>query len=660
MKDVEKDSVPDIAPGTMIEGKYEILDVLGKGGMGTVYKAHHKFIHKDVAIKMLNPQLSNAEQIVMRFQREAMASARIEHINVCQVTDSGRTPDGQLYIVMELLHGMSLQKIIAVEAPLSVSRIIGISRQICSALDKAHEMKIIHRDLKPENVMVHRKEDGSEIIKIMDFGIAKVALDDLPATQLTTAGMVFGTPHYISPEQATGDPVDVRSDLYSLGCIMYEMATGGKPYEADTVGGLLRKHVTSEIPKITASGKGSPAKLEKLSGLVIRLMSKIPDDRPSTARDVLNLLDKIEKEEIADENIATAATIIVEKGEAEVARFATFVKDIFKSLLTFRVKKARARAMGLVDQVMLPSILRFAAVVRKYPFILALWLIVLLGLLTMLLAGLVLVLKLSVGEGGWKAGETAKPKTSESITVPPHGGGKSGKKGEVKVQGEPKETKVDPNAEIIKSLKLSEVGKNEEALLILESLTTNIELVSKPSFLFQLAVMRSKMGKHDVALDAVERCYQVQKTCTRLPPIQDVLLLALMNKDTSERASRYVAKYATDATVAKVEVMAREDSRKWLRSAAFDALQEGGFLKGLEKWSRDTILFVNSSGKCKNKKDLLKTIREDGDPRALKALGLFSSRSGCGFLGLQDCFKCFRSELEKTVQALRQKKTAAE
>jgi len=665
-EDITGESGAPIEQGAVIDGKYEILELLGVGGMGTVYRAHHKFIHKDLALKMLNPQLSSAEQVVQRFEREAMASARIEHPNVCQVTDSGRTPEGQLYIVMELLEGSSLQKIVSEEAPLSVSRIIRISKQICSALAKAHDMKIIHRDLKPENVMVVNAEDGSEMIKIMDFGIAKVTLDDVPTTQLTTAGMVFGTPHYISPEQATGDPVDGRSDLYSLGCMMYEMATADRPFEADTVGMLLRKHVTSEIPDIIPGGDSGPVKLKRLSGLVRRLMAKNPDERPSTARDVSNLLEKIERDEIPDDSIATAATMIVEKGEAEVARLATFTrsvassmfrltKDIVGSLFTLRTKRARSRAETLFEAVLIPVGLRIVSAVRRSPLLLGLWMLALLVLLGGVSAGVVALAKISFGGGDEPAPTIAGPKGSEILTVDVFGDKGKGKKGGKKGKGTEEELKDDVTAEIEKAIELSRQEKNRDALEVLEKLTANLELMGQPSFLFHLAVLRSKNSKHEAALDAVDRCVAVQKPCARLTPIQEVMLAAFRDKDSSERASRYLVDHATEATVAHLEILAREGEKKWLRTAAFDVLREGDYLDRLEKWSRYSILFVNTT-KCKKKKEYLKKLRAEGDARALPALELFSSRSGCGFLKLGDCYRCFRSDWQKTVSALQEGK----
>jgi len=228
-----------------------------------------------------------------------------------------------------------------------------------------------------------------------------------------------------------------------------------------------------------------------------------------------------------------------------------------------------------------------------------------------------------------------------------------GKKGGKKEKEKGEELKDNVTSEIEKAIELSRQEKNREALDVLEKLTANLELMGQPSFLFHLAVLRTKNSKHEAALDAVDRCVAVQKSCAKLTPIQEVMLAAFRYKDSSERASRYLTDHATDATVAHLEILAREGEKKWLRTAAFDVLKDGGYLDNLEKWSRYSILFVNAT-KCKKKKEYLKKLRAEGDARALPALQMFSSRSGCGFLKLGDCYRCFRSDWQKTVGALQE------
>jgi serine/threonine-protein kinase len=273
----------DLAPGVVIDGKYRIIGRLGEGGMGIVYHAEHVLMKKHVAFKRLHPHLSAIEQIVQRFEREAQASARIEHPNVCIVTDCGRDEQGGFFIVMELLKGTSLQDELDMKGPLPFERIIGIAIQICSALECAHSMGIVHRDLKPDNIMLVERKGKDDLVKIMDFGIAKMVSDETPGQSLTQAGMIFGTPHYLSPEQASGDPVDHRGDLYSLGVILFELATGQRPYDAPTAAALLRKHVTEDPPPLAevAPHRVYPPGYQQI---VSRLMAKNAEDRYPSAK----------------------------------------------------------------------------------------------------------------------------------------------------------------------------------------------------------------------------------------------------------------------------------------------------------------------------------------------------------------------------------------
>ncbi|NMC69115.1 MAG: protein kinase, partial [Myxococcales bacterium] len=237
--------------GTVVDGRYRVLSRISEGGMGVVYRAEHVFLKRDVALKRLHRELTEQKQAVARFEREAQAAAKIDHPNVCQVLDCGVGDDGAFFIAMELLDGVSLDARIA-QGPLPLSEIIDIGGQICDALARAHELGIVHRDLKPENVMLLPRREGPGVVaKIMDFGIAKVAQEG-EGKKLTQAGMVFGTPQYMAPEQAAGGAVDARADLYALGIILYEMATGHCPFRSENVSALLMMHLTQPPPPLEA------------------------------------------------------------------------------------------------------------------------------------------------------------------------------------------------------------------------------------------------------------------------------------------------------------------------------------------------------------------------------------------------------------------------
>ena len=217
--------------GRTIEDKYRLGDKIAAGGMGTVYRAERLMIGDTVAIKILHPEHVADATATERFRREAQAAARLKHQNAVQIYDFGVTDDGLVYLVMELVEGQSLRQIIREQGPLMPSAAAEVLRQSCAAIDEAHRQSIIHRDIKPDNIIV--SISGSSFrVKVLDFGIAK--LRDMAATNMTQTGSVMGTPHYMSPEQCVGEELDGRSDIYSLGIVLYEMLAGVVPFNSPT------------------------------------------------------------------------------------------------------------------------------------------------------------------------------------------------------------------------------------------------------------------------------------------------------------------------------------------------------------------------------------------------------------------------------------------
>ena len=241
-------SFEEQAVGKTLDGKYRIDGFLKRGGMGAVYRGTHLMLNKPVAIKLIKPELVSSTDVVQRFLREARAAASLSHPNIVTVHDLGQTTDGTLYIIMELVNGSSLKEMIVAEGAWEPKRTVRLLKGIGSALVLAHREGIVHRDLKPQNIMVSRDSDGNEIPKLLDFGIAKTFEPTSPA--LTSTGMVLGTPHYMSAEQAKGQPADQRSDLYALGVILYEMLVGRVPFDDTSIPQILIKHL-SEPPNPT-------------------------------------------------------------------------------------------------------------------------------------------------------------------------------------------------------------------------------------------------------------------------------------------------------------------------------------------------------------------------------------------------------------------------
>ena len=270
---------PDLI-GLEIDGRYRIVELIGEGGMGKVYKAEHVAIGKRVALKVLHPSYSRMPDLVERFRREARAASKIGHPNIVDVTDSGTTADGSVYFVMEYLEGVELGSIIEREGPIEVARALRISSQICRALSAAHAQGIVHRDLKPENVFLITRDGATDVVKVLDFGIAKTTeAEAARERRLTSPGMAMGTPEYMAPEQAAGRPADARCDVYALGAIMYEMCTGEAPYSGENFMEILTKKATQDPPPPTAL---RPELAHQVSALIMQSMARSPDDRPQS------------------------------------------------------------------------------------------------------------------------------------------------------------------------------------------------------------------------------------------------------------------------------------------------------------------------------------------------------------------------------------------
>lgn len=278
--------------GQVIDGRYRIVSVLGAGGVGAVYRADQSGGGPQVALKMLHDEYGTDAESRERFQREARALNGLQHPNIVGVVDFGMTPEGP-YLVMELLDGMPLDAFLEKEAP-SSALALQLARDVVAGLAYAHAQGVIHRDMKTENVYVARLADGTFRAKILDFGLAKFVDDERwgPAAKLTMTGAVFGTPAYMSPEQSTGQKVDMRSDVYSTGVVLFEALTGTWPYMGEDRMQMLRMHLVSPVPKLSEACEGLEVRPE-LQAVVDRAMGKLPEHRFANAGEMLTALDAV-------------------------------------------------------------------------------------------------------------------------------------------------------------------------------------------------------------------------------------------------------------------------------------------------------------------------------------------------------------------------------
>ena len=292
----DRDDGPDSDPyiGTILPGDIEIRSVAGAGAMGKVYRAHQRGIDRDVAVKILHRELSGNLPLVQRFHREAKIASKLQHPHVVDVYLAGQLADGALYIVMEFLDGMSLAAALSASSDVfTIERAIPIALQICDAVGEGHARGIVHRDLKPENVMLVRRADTSDWVKVLDFGIAKVSLGE--QSMETAAGHIFGTARYISPEGAQGATVGPPGDVYAIATIIYQMLAGRTPFDAEQPVGLLIKHL-HEAPPALSSWPAAANVPPAIARVVMENLSKEPTARAPSARALGNAIAAAAKE----------------------------------------------------------------------------------------------------------------------------------------------------------------------------------------------------------------------------------------------------------------------------------------------------------------------------------------------------------------------------
>ncbi len=270
--------------GQTVDGRYEIQRILGEGGMGTVYLVRHVSLERAFALKAMRRELASEPDVARRFIQEAKAAAAICHPGVVQITDFGALASGEPYFVMDLAEGRSLGREIRERGALDALRAAAILRQVADALGAAHEAGVIHRDVKPENIVIGPRDQ----VKVLDFGLAKV----VGGSKLTRHGVVFGTPHYMSPEQAAGDPVDHRSDIYALGVLAFQMLAGRVPFESDTYMGVMTQHLYRSPPRPSEFVPESDG-LGVLEPVILRCLAKNPDDRYQNMSEIVLALDGI-------------------------------------------------------------------------------------------------------------------------------------------------------------------------------------------------------------------------------------------------------------------------------------------------------------------------------------------------------------------------------
>jgi serine/threonine-protein kinase len=308
--------------GSVIAERYHIAKKLGEGGMGAVYLGEHVKMGRKSAIKVMSSSMAHDPEAIARFNREASNASRINHPNVCAIYDFGETPDGVIYLAMEFIEGGSLGDVLDREGSLPIRRAADILAQTADALQAAHDLGIVHRDLKPDNIMLTRGRAGGDLVKVVDFGIAK-AMSGEEGQQVTKTGLVVGTPEYMSPEQLSGDKLDGRSDTYSLALVFYRMATGTFPFQAESAQEMMIKRLTDD-PLPLGAARPDIAFPPAVEQAVRHALGRMPSERYATAvefaRDVSRAVSEMGASATATP--AEAATQIISAPGADAAALA--------------------------------------------------------------------------------------------------------------------------------------------------------------------------------------------------------------------------------------------------------------------------------------------------------------------------------------------------
>ncbi|MGC4063058.1 MAG: serine/threonine-protein kinase [Polyangiaceae bacterium] len=598
--------------GHTIGDRYRVVELLGRGGMGAVYRADHIHIKKSFAFKVLHPELTHHSEAVKRFEREAIAAARIDHPNVATAIDFGNLPTGEFYLVLNYVQGHSLRELLDREHALSEARTVRIARQIASALAAAHGANIVHRDLKPDNVMLVDGSNEPDFVKVLDFGIAKIRSDELsdePA--ITRFGTVFGTPEYMSPEQALGQTVDARSNLYSLGIMMYEMLAGVTPFADEQLVTVLSRHMTE-----------TPAALDRIApelwAIIERLLAKRPEGRPNSAEDVIQAIDALP---------LTLLGVALGRGSR-----GSLASGSFSALeTTDTILAVDGTTIG--SSILGRELMRSQGALGAQPFSLPPWLkqqVTVAGkplpwVLIAFASGLVLAtvaLTLALGSVFSESDDTATTTNS--------------------AQADRAAIRSEQERRIAEWSRLAALG-DVEALKALEARPEPARAASEWA---AIGAGRMHAKRYVDATTAYERALTLDARTTATPQTVSDLYDAAQQPESSEAALAIALKYLGSrgadlvyaiydgVLAAKLPKLDRKKLRAMLES------------KELEQQASDALkaqLSLDSAKSCQEYRALLPQIKTHGDTRALKQLRKLTYARGCGLLGLGDCYGCLRS-----------------
>ena len=611
-RDDEQSAERDALLGTLLAGRYRIEALIGSGGMGAVYRAEHVHMRKAVAVKVLHKEMTAFPEVVARFEREAVAAGRIEHPHVVSASDFGQLEDGSFYLVLEFIEGQSLAKLVSKVGALSPIRALCITRQIVEALHAAHGVGIVHRDLKPDNVMLLDKEDEPDFVKVLDFGIAKIKVEEtIEQPALTQIGTVFGTPEYMSPEQARGELVDARADLYTVGVILFEMLAGVSPFKDDDLVVVLTRHLTAEPPPLPTGT--DPMIVE----LVLRLMRKNRDERVQSAAELIERIDII----LAAVTSAAGFAGVPASGVMRAGLGTRSSSDLgavsaveagegfAPTILGETTPHALARN-GLAD-----SLLKRQVSLGKH--IVPLWLFGAGALLSVFGVAALIVIG-SLVFGGKHEAATIKDDASNRA--------------------------VAKDSELAQLILRAETGDPAA----LTELSARPEPMRAANEWLALGRGYAKLGQFPASLAQYQKGVLAKPELSREPKLLADVRRALLDAQTSEAALKFAASGLGASGVDLVydvwDSSRAVPSRAALTKLARTQLDDDA-VRAKASPALRLLLELGKAQKegCTSVKRWLGRAASEGDARVLPVLKRFDDRRGCGFLGLSDCYSCLRA-----------------
>ncbi len=616
--------------GEVISGRYLIQERIGEGGMGSVYLAEHTHMKKRVALKLLHASMSDNAEVQSRFEREAMAASHVEHPNVAAATDFGRTADGAYFLVLEYVEGTSLRDALA-SGPILPSRALRIARQIALALERAHGAGIVHRDLKPENVMLVKRPEEPDFVKVLDFGIAKVlelgaGMADLAPRSnagqpLTRLGTVLGTPEYMAPEQALGEAVTPAADLYAVGVMLYEMLTGLHPFEPPDRMAMLSFHIVAPVPLMRerAPEVDVPATVE---AVVRCLLEKDSTKRYESARALIDAIDGAAQAAGIDLEGNGTALVPSQPRQFSGAAFArTSVNEETAPPIT-----STSRAVAPSREANLSSRLKEGLLRQPRGVLVVIAAALPLGFILMLVVVLALRGPKASATSNDAAG-TQQATTSSSTTA--------------------------PNDRVNAAIALG-----PEAL---ESLAK--EFPEDPALRGKLAVAYHAQGRAPDAIRTV-RTLLAADPSTRTDDTLLQLVSTMAGKSDDEAFALLEGPFGERGVDALIELSAKARGRHGreggeVRARAAKSLAKPEVREHASA-SAGILLDFRAAQGCTAKHGLLERMKEVGDARAMTSLKPLKNARGCGFLKRGDCWTCMRGDgaLEGAIAAIEARTSA--